>query len=103
MFKWKPLTKESQGRPMYRWEDNMKQDICQMKIKNWTACVQDREKWKEEGVEKGKTFSTYRKFSAWKKKKKSERSLHNFWHCRCYHAQLLGIVLLLLLDWERTK
>jgi len=40
IFKWKPLTKRSQGRPKYRWEDNIKQDICQMKIKNWIACVQ---------------------------------------------------------------
>ena len=54
---WKPLTKRSQGRPKYRWEDNIKQDICQVKIKNWTACVQDREKWKKEVVEKAKTFS----------------------------------------------
>ena len=29
IFKWKPLTKRSQGRPKYRWEDNIKQDICQ--------------------------------------------------------------------------
>ena len=34
MFKWKPLTKRSQGRPKYRWEDKIKQDICQMKIEN---------------------------------------------------------------------
>jgi hypothetical protein len=27
-----------------------------MKIKNWIACVQDREKWKEEVVEKAKNF-----------------------------------------------
>jgi len=47
IFKWKPLTKRSQGRPKYRWEDNTKQDICQMKIKNWIACVQDRGKWKD--------------------------------------------------------
>jgi hypothetical protein len=33
IFSWKPLTKRSQGRPKYRWEDNIKQDICQMKIK----------------------------------------------------------------------
>jgi len=32
-FYWKPLTKISQGRPKYGWEDNIKQDICQMKIK----------------------------------------------------------------------
>jgi len=56
IFKWKPLTKRSQGRSTYRWEDNIKQDICQMKIKNWIACVQDRGKWKE-FVEKAKTFN----------------------------------------------
>ena len=54
IFKWKPLTKRSQGRPKYRLEDNIKQDICQMKIKNWIACVQDRGKWKDV-VEKAKT------------------------------------------------
>jgi hypothetical protein len=55
-FNWKPLTKRSQERPKYRWEDNIKQDICQMKIKNWIACVQDRGKWKEV-VEKDKIFN----------------------------------------------
>ena len=34
----------------------VKQDICQMKIKHWIACVQDRGKWKEV-VEKAKTFN----------------------------------------------
>jgi len=57
IFNWKPLTKRLQRRPKYRWEDNIKQDICQMKIKNWTACVQCREKLKKEVVEKAKTFS----------------------------------------------
>jgi hypothetical protein len=31
IFKWNPLTKRSHGRPKYRWEDNVKQDICQMR------------------------------------------------------------------------
>ena len=44
-----------------------------MKIKNWTACVQDREKLKKEVVEKAKTISSWRKFSAWKKKKKKKK------------------------------
>ena len=44
--KWNPLTKRSQGRRKYRWEDNVKQDICQMKVKNWITCVQDQGKWK---------------------------------------------------------
>jgi len=56
IFNWKPLTKGSQGRPKYKWEDNIKKEICQMKIKNWIACVQDRGKWKEV-VEKAKTFN----------------------------------------------
>ena len=47
IFKWNPLNKRSQGRPKYRWEDNVKQDICQMKVKSWITCVQDREKWKD--------------------------------------------------------
>ena len=34
IFNWKPLTKRSQGRPKYRWEDNIKQDTCQMNIRN---------------------------------------------------------------------
>ena len=46
-FKWNPLTKRSQGRPKYRWEDNVQRDICQMKVKNWITCVQDGGKWKD--------------------------------------------------------
>jgi len=34
----------------------MKQHICQMKIKNGIACLQDQGKWKEV-VEKAKTFN----------------------------------------------
>jgi len=56
IFKWNPLTKRSQGRPKYRWEDNVKQDSCQMKVKNWITCVQDRGKWKD-FVEKAITFN----------------------------------------------
>jgi hypothetical protein len=63
IFKWNPLTKRSQGRPKYRWEDNVKQDICQMKVKIWITCVQDRGKWKDV-VEKAITFNHQRKFSA---------------------------------------
>jgi hypothetical protein len=56
IFNWESLMKRSQGRHKYRWEDNITQDICQMKIKTWIACVQDRGKWKE-FVEKAKTFN----------------------------------------------
>jgi len=56
IFNWKPLTKISQGRPKYRWEDNIKQDICHINIKNCIACVLDRGKWKEV-VENARTFN----------------------------------------------
>jgi hypothetical protein len=56
IFNWKPLNKRSQGRLKYRWENNITQDICQVKIQNWIACFQDRVKWKEV-VEKAKTFN----------------------------------------------
>jgi hypothetical protein len=41
IYKWKPVTTKLQGRPKSRWNDNVKQDICKMKIKNWTVCLQD--------------------------------------------------------------
>jgi hypothetical protein len=41
IFNWKTLTKRSQGKPKYRWEDNIKQDISQLKIQNWIACIQN--------------------------------------------------------------
>ena len=53
-FKWNPLTTRPRGRPKHRWEDNIVQDLGQMKIKNWITCVQDRAKWKDV-VEKVKT------------------------------------------------
>jgi len=54
IFKRNPLTTRRKGRHKYRWEDNIIQDIGQMKIKNWLTCVQDRAKWKDV-VEKVKT------------------------------------------------
>jgi len=53
-FKWNPLTTRPRGRPKYRWEDDIIQDLGQMKIKNWLTCVQDRAKGKDV-VEKAKT------------------------------------------------
>jgi hypothetical protein len=44
IFQWNPLTKRSQGIPKYRWEDSIKQNVCQMKVKNWIICVQGRGK-----------------------------------------------------------
>jgi hypothetical protein len=56
IFNWTPLTVRSKGRPKQRWEDNIIQDVRQLNIKNWTAFVQDRVKWKNV-AEKAKTFN----------------------------------------------
>jgi hypothetical protein len=55
IYNW-TLTVRSKGRPKQRWEDNIIQDIRQLNIKNWTACVQEQMKWKNV-VEKAKTFN----------------------------------------------
>jgi hypothetical protein len=54
IFKRNPLTTRPRGRPKCRWEDNIIQDLGQIEIRNWLACVQDRAKWKDV-VEKAKT------------------------------------------------
>ena len=59
IFKWNPLTTRPRERPKYRWEDNIIQDIGQMKIKHWLTCVQDRAKWRG-GVGKAKTSNSRR-------------------------------------------
>ena len=46
IFKRNPLTTRPSERPKHRWEDNIIQDLGQMKIKNWITCVLDRAKWK---------------------------------------------------------
>jgi len=43
------------GRPKNRWEDDIINDMKKLKIKNWTSCIQDCNKWKLY-VEKAKTF-----------------------------------------------
>jgi hypothetical protein len=56
IFNWKPLTKRSQGRPKYRWEDNITQGICQMKIKKLDNLRPGSRKVGR-GLEKDKTFN----------------------------------------------
>jgi hypothetical protein len=42
VYKRKPMLRRPLGRPKNRWED----DIKELKIKNWTKCIQDRKNWK---------------------------------------------------------
>jgi hypothetical protein len=34
------------GRPKNRWDDDLRNDMKKLKIKNWTNCMQDRNNWK---------------------------------------------------------
>jgi hypothetical protein len=61
IFKCNPLTKRLQGRPKYRWENSVKQDIYQMEVKNWITCVQDRGKWKDVVEKAIHNFQTLKK------------------------------------------
>ena len=38
------------------WEDDIRNDMKKLKIRNWTSCIQDRNNWKLY-VEKTKTFN----------------------------------------------
>jgi hypothetical protein len=71
IYKWKPVITRLQGRPKSRWDDNVKQDICKMKIKNWIVCIQDRGKWRDV-VEKAKIFNI-RSCNAWRRRRRSRR------------------------------
>jgi len=42
IFKWKPLTKRSQGRPKYRWEGNIKEVKAKVKQSRYRPGVAQR-------------------------------------------------------------
>jgi len=56
VYKWKPMLKIPLGQPKNRWEDDIRNDMKKLKIKNWTSCIQDCNNWKLH-VEKAKTFN----------------------------------------------
>jgi len=47
IHKWKPFTGRPVGRPKFRWEDDVRNDLKKMKLIKWTEQVQDHLKWKE--------------------------------------------------------
>jgi hypothetical protein len=54
VYKWSPALTRSLGRPKNRWEDDVKNDVANLRITNWKDCNRNRSKWKE-FVEKAKT------------------------------------------------
>jgi hypothetical protein len=41
VYKWKPMLRRPLGRPKNRWEDDIRNYMKKLKIKNWTNCIQD--------------------------------------------------------------
>jgi len=46
VYKWKPMLTRLLGRPKNRWKDYIINYMKKLKIKKWTSCVQDCNKWK---------------------------------------------------------
>jgi hypothetical protein len=44
IYKWKPFTGRPGGRPKFRWEDDVRNDMRRMQLVKWTEHVQDRPK-----------------------------------------------------------
>ena len=55
VYKWKSMLTRPLGRRKKRWEDDIRNDMKKLTIKNWTSCIQDHNKWKLY-AEKAKTF-----------------------------------------------
>jgi ferredoxin-fold anticodon binding domain-containing protein len=51
---WTSMPKRSLERPKNRWEDDVKNNVKDMRINNWKDCIGNRPKWNEV-VEKAKT------------------------------------------------
>ena len=66
VYKWKPMLRRPLGRPKNRWEDDIRNDMKKLKMKNWTNCIQDRNNW-QFFVEKAKTFKDW-SCSAWRRR-----------------------------------
>jgi len=46
VYRWKPMLTRPLGRPKNRREDDLRNDMKKIKIKNCTSYIRDRNKWK---------------------------------------------------------
>jgi hypothetical protein len=54
IYKWKPYATRPKGRPRLRWEDDARNDLRKMGVKNWKQRAQEKKRWKEI-IEQAKT------------------------------------------------
>ena len=46
IYNWKPMSIRPQGIPKNRREEDIRNYMKKLKIKNWISCIQDRNNWK---------------------------------------------------------
>jgi hypothetical protein len=46
IYKWKPYATRPKERPRLRWENDVRNDLRKIGVKNWKQRVQERKKWK---------------------------------------------------------
>ena len=54
IYKWKLYPTRPKGSPRLRWEDDARNDLRKMGVKNWKQRVQERKQWKDI-IEQAKT------------------------------------------------
>jgi len=47
IYKWKPYATRLKGRPILRWEDDVRNDLRKMGLKNWKQRAHERKQWNE--------------------------------------------------------
>jgi hypothetical protein len=45
VYKWNPVLIRPLGGPKHRWDDDIRNDIKKLKVKNWTGCIQGHNNW----------------------------------------------------------
>jgi hypothetical protein len=58
IYKWKPCATRPKGRPRLRWEDDVRNDLRKIGVKNWKQRAQERKKRKEI-IEQSKTHKEF--------------------------------------------
>ena len=47
LLDWKPMGTRPVGRPRQRWQEDVKEDLKKLKIKNWKETAKDRKTWRD--------------------------------------------------------
>jgi hypothetical protein len=58
IYKWKQYATRLKGMPRLRWEDDVRNNLKKMGVKNWKQRVQERNQWKEI-IEQAKTHKEF--------------------------------------------